>query len=147
MSEIDFEKSVELFLEACDDWVIKRLGELSSLGSGLPEDEVDEISADVEEKIVSAIGSGYEAHGETFTPVLLTELHHLLFEVELKKKGLANEDKIHKYKDNAQLSISVTDGKVSPDNAKLLMELNRAHNEKKGGNDDAVCEDCICGKK
>jgi hypothetical protein len=144
LSEIDFEKSVELFLEACDDWVTKRL---ESLESGLPEAEADEISATVEEKIVSAIGSGYEAHGETFPPILLTELHHLLFEVELKKKGIANEDQIHKYKDNAQLSISVTDGKVSPDNAKLLMELNRAHNEKKGGDDDAVCEDCVCGKK
>ena len=147
MSEIDFEKSVELFLDACDDWVTKRLGALASLGFDLPEAEADEISDDVEEKIISAIGSGYEAHGEVFAPALLTELQHLFFEIELKKKGVANEDQIHKYKDNAQLAITVTDGKISPDNAKLLMELNRAHSEKKGGDDEAVCEDCICGKK
>ncbi len=146
MSEIDFEKSVELFLEACDNWVTKRLEELASLGFDLPETEADEINTEVEEKTISYIGSGYEAHGETFTPILLTELHHLLFEIALKKKGIANEEHVHKYKDNAQLAISVADGKVSPDNATLLMELNRAHNEKKG-DDDAVCEDCICGKK
>jgi len=27
------------------------------------------------------------------------------------------------------------------------MEINRAHFEKKSGNDENVCEDCICGKK
>ena len=147
MSEIDFEKSVELFLEACDDWVTKRLEELALLGSDLPEAETDEISEGIEEQMLSAIGSGYDAHGETFPPELLTDLHHLFFEIALQKQGIDNSDQIHRYKENGQLAITVVEGKVKPENAKLIMELNRAHTEKKGGDDEAVCEDCVCGKK
>ena len=45
------------------------------------------------------------------------------------------------------VGLSVAQGKIKPDNALLIMEVNRAHLEKKGGNEEAVCEDCICGKK
>ena len=147
MSKIDFEESVSLFLEACDEWVIARLESLAAQGASLPEAETDEISEGIEEQMLSAIGSGYDAHGETFPPALLTDLHHLFFEIELQKQGIDNSDQIHRYKENGQLAITAVEGKVKPENAKLIMELNRAHSEKKGGDDEAVCEDCVCGKK
>jgi hypothetical protein len=147
LSKIDFEESVSLFLEACDEWVIARLESLAAQGASLPEAETDEISEGIEEQMLSAIGSGYDAHGETFPPALLTDLHHLFFEIELQKQGIDNSDQIHQYKENGQLAITVVEGKVKPENAKLIMELNRAHSEKKGGDDEAVCEDCVCGKK
>ena len=147
MSKIDFEESVSLFLEACDEWVIARLESLAAQGASLPEAKTDEISEGIEEQMLSAIGSGYDAHGETFPPALLTDLHHLFFEIEVQKQGIDNSDQIHQYKENGQLAITVVEGKVKPENAKLIMELNRAHSEKKGGDDEAVCEDCVCGKK
>jgi hypothetical protein len=147
LSEIDFEESVSIFLETCDEWVIERLESLAAQGSKPPEAETDEISEGIEEQILSAIGSGYTAHGETFPPAILTDLHHLFFEIELQKKGIDNSDQIHQHKENAQLAITVVEGKVKPENAKLIMELNRAHSDKKGGDDEAVCEDCVCGKK
>jgi hypothetical protein len=147
LSKIGFEESVSLFLEACDEWVTERLESLAAQGFSLPEAETDEIIEGVEEQILSAIGSGYKAHGESFPPVLLTDLHHLFFEIELQKQGIDNSDQIHQHKENGQLAITLVEGKVKPDNAKLIMELNRAHSEKKGGDDEAVCEDCVCGKK
>jgi hypothetical protein len=45
------------------------------------------------------------------------------------------------------VGLSAVEGKITPDNAVLLMEINRSHLEKKGGKDEGVCEDCICGKK
>ena len=147
MSEIDFEESVSLFLDACDEWVTERLESLATQRARPPEAETDEIIDGIEEQMLSAIGSGYDSHGETFSPALLTDLHHLFFEIALQKQGIDNSNQIHRYKENGQLAITVVEGKIKPENAKLIMELNRAHSEKKGGDDEAVCEDCVCGKK
>ncbi len=58
MSEIDFEESVSLFLDACDEWVTKRLESITAQKSSLPETSTNEISEGIEEQILSAIGSG-----------------------------------------------------------------------------------------
>jgi hypothetical protein len=147
MNNPDFEESVSLFLEECDTWIDGRLEELAAQGFELSETDVEEIVNKVEENITAAIETVVRSHGQAFTPGILTDLHHLLFELELKKKGGANQDRIHRYKDNAQVGLSAVEGKITPDNAVLLMEINRAHLEKKGGKDEGVCEDCICGKK
>jgi len=147
MNNPDFEEAVSLFLEECDTWIDGRLEELAAQGSGLSETDVEEIVNKVEKNITAAIETVVRSYGQAFTPGILTDLHHLLFELELKKKGGANQDRIHRYKDNAQVGLSVVEGKITPDNAVLLMEINRAHLEKKGGRDEGVCEDCICGKK
>jgi len=65
----------------------------------------------------------------------------------LQKLGVDNQDQIHHYKDNGQVGLSVIEGKLKPDNALLVMEINRAHRQKKGSSEDGVCEDCVCGKK
>ena len=147
MNNPDFEESVSLFLEECDTWIDGRLEELAAQGSGLSETAVEEIVNKVEEDIMAAIETVVRSHGQAFSPDILSDLHHLFFELELKRKGGSNQDRIHRYKENAQVGISVVDGKMTPDNAALVMELNRAHLEKKGGRDEGVCEDCICGKK
>lgn len=147
MSEIDFEERVGQFLEACDAWVEKRLEEIASQGIKLSVGDLENITAKVESDITGLIEKGMMAHNEDFAPKVLQDLHHLIFELELKKRGAKNQGQIHRYKDNGQVGIAVVEGKLKPENALLVMELNRAHFEKKGGNEEGVCEDCVCGKK
>ena len=147
MNNTEFEEVVGLFLEECDAWIDGRLEELTAQGVKLSETDVEEIVNKVEKDIMSAIETGVRSHGQSFAPGILTDLHHLFFELQLKNKGSANEDRLHQYKENAQVGISVVEGKITPDNSTLVMELNRAHLEKKGGKDEGVCDDCICGRK
>ena len=147
MGEMGFEESVILFWEECDDWADARLYEVASQGVTLSDNDIDDITGTVENDIKGFIEKGITVHGEVFQPSVLKDLHHLIFELELKKMGIANQQQIHRYRDNGHAGISVVEGKLKPDNAMLVMELNRAHFEKKGGNVDGICEDCICGKK
>jgi hypothetical protein len=143
MSEMDFEEKVEAFWEDCDTWVSERCAEAAGPG----EEAVSEIADAVDQRISTLLEQGVQCYGEAFSPGLLSDAHHLLFELELKKHGCDNEQQIHRYKENGMLGISVMEGRVNPDNAQLIMKLNQAHAEKKGGKDDEPCEDCICGKK
>ena len=143
----DFEEKVNLLWEVCDAWVSARANEIVAQGVQLSEDDIMKIEGKVEKNINAFIGKGVVSHGEAFPPSILEELYYLLFELELKKRGVANEDQIHQYKDNGQVGLSVAEGRMTPDNAVLVMEINRAHLEKKGGKDEGVCEDCVCGKK
>jgi hypothetical protein len=147
MSEQDFEERFNVFWEECDNWVANRLNEMTTQGMIISEDDIAAIEEQIEEDTNTFLEKGIEFHGESFSPQILTDLHHLLFELELKKRGVKNEEQIHRYKDNGLVGLSFVQGKVKPDNALLIMEVNRAHLEKKGGNEEAVCEDCICGKK
>ncbi len=147
MSEQDFEEKFNVFWEECDRWVADRLNEITTQGIVLSEDDITVIEGQIEEDINAFLEKSIELHGESFSPHVLIDLHHLFFELELKKRGVKNEEQIHRYKDNGLVVLSVAQGKVKPDNALLIMEVNRAHLEKKGGNEEAVCEDCICGKK
>jgi hypothetical protein len=146
MNQQDFEEQFNAFWDGCDSWAAQRLSEISAQGPLLSEGDVSAIEEQVEEDITTFCEKAIALHGESFSPRILTDLHHLFFEMELKKRGVKNEEHIHRYKDNGLLGISVTQGKVNPDNALLLMEVNRAHLEKKGGNEEAACENCICGK-
>lgn len=147
MSEQDFEGKFNEFWEECDCWTANRLNEVTTQGIPLSEDDIAAIEEQIEEDINAFLEKSIVLHGESFSPHVLIDLHHLFFELELKKRGVINEEQIHRYKDNGLVGLSVTQGKVKPDNALLIMEVNRAHLEKKGGNEEAVCEDCICGKK
>lgn len=147
MSEQDFEEKINLFWEECDSWVADRLNQIVAQGKVPLKDDLAEIEGQVEEDINSFFEKGIEFHGKSFPPHILTDLHHLFFELELKKLGVKNEEQIHRYKDNGLVGLSVVKGKIKPDNALLIMEVNRAHLKKKGGNEEEICEDCICGKK
>jgi hypothetical protein len=143
MAAMDFEEKIEAFWEDCDAWVSARCAEIESPG----EEAVSEIADRIEQRIGTLLEQGVGCYGEAFAPKLLSDAHHLLFELELKKHGCDNEQQIHRYKENGLLGISVMEGRVNPDNAQLIMKLNQAHAEKKGGREDEPCEDCICGKK
>ena len=147
MSEQDFEEKFNVFWEECDYWVANRLNEITTQGLVLIEDDMAAIERQIEEDINTFFEKCIELYGKSFSPHTLIDLHHLFFELELKKRGIKNEEQIHRYKDNGLIGLSVAQGKVKPDNAFLIMEVNRAHLEKKGGNEEGVCEDCICGKK
>ena len=147
MSGNNFEERINLFWEECDSWASDRINQISSQGTVLSEDEIAEIEGQVEEDINAFFEKGIEFHGESLTPHILTDLHHLFFELELKKRGIKNEEQIHRYKDNGMVGLSAVQGKIKPDNALLVMEVNRAHLKKKGGNEEEACPDCICGKK
>lgn len=147
MSEQDFEENFNVFWEECDSWAAERLNKITSQGIVLSEDDIAEMERQVEKDINTFFEKGIEFHGEFLPPHILIDLHHLFFELELKKRGINNEEQIHRYKDNGMVGLSVVQGKVKPDNALLIMEVNRAHLEKKGGKEEEVCEDCICGKK
>ena len=147
MAEIDFEEKVEAFLEDCDAWVTERCTEIRTSGQAPAAEAVSEIADLIEQRISSLLEQGFQNHGESLDPEILSAAHHLLFELELKKYGCTNEQQIHRHKENGLLGISVIEGRVTPDNAQLIMMLNQAHAEKKGGREDEPCEDCICGKK
>lgn len=147
MSEQDFEEIFNVFWEECDSWIAERLNKITSQGIVLSEDDIAEMERQVEKDINTFFEKGIELNGESFSPHILIDLHHLFFELELKNRGIENEEQIHRYKDNGMVGLSVVQGKVKPDNALLIMEVNRAHLEKKGGKEEEVCEDCICGKK
>ena len=147
MGEQCFEESLCQFWEECDKWIESRKNELEEKAE-LPHHEViSVIEEKVETKINSLVEDAVKICGENFMPSVLTDLHHLMFEIELKQSGTANEDRIHMYKDNAQVGLSVVEGKITPENALLIMRLNQAHLEKKGGSNKAICDDCVCGKK
>ena len=147
MSEQDFEEKFNVFWKECDRWAADRLNEVTTQGISLSEDDIAAIEEQIEEDTNTFLETCIELYGESFSPHILVDLHHLFFELELKKHGVKNEEQIHRYKDNGMAGLFVAQGKVKPDNALLVMEVNRAHLEKKGGNEEQVCEDCICGKK
>ncbi len=142
MDELEFEDQLSAFWEACDEWTQRRLQDAGDPAAGL-----EGVDGSVEEHLSGMIAQAVQTHGFSFSPSLFNDLHHLLLELELKDLGLDNGAEIHRYKDNAQVALSVIDGTLAPDNAALVMMLNRSHHEKKGGRDDAVCTDCICGRK
>ena len=147
VEDLNLEKSAQLFWEECDLWVENRLNEIASQGKVILEEDSAEIESQVEDNINSLLQKGIKRYGESFPLKVLNDLHHLFFELELKNYGIKNEEQIHQYKDNGQLGLSVVQGKIEPEHALLIMEVNRAHLEKKGGSEEAVCENCICGKK
>jgi hypothetical protein len=147
MSTQNLEEKIITFWEECDSWVADRLQSIASQKTAFTEDDIAEIEEQIETDIATFFEKSIELHGESFSPQILTDLHHLFFELELKKRGIENEAHIHLYKDNGMVGLSVAQGKIKPDNALLIMEVNRAHREKKRGNEEAACEDCICGKK
>ena len=135
------------FWDKCDSWIDERLNSITDQKKGFSDEDFEKISCRVEENINSLIEKGLISHGGKFTATVLIDLHHLFFELELKKLGVSNKDQIHLFKENGNVGLSVAEGKITPDNALLVMELNRAHLKKKGGKNEGVCEDCICGKK
>ncbi len=147
MSEQDCERKFHAFWEEYDGWVAERIREITAKVIVLSEDGIVEIEGQIEDDITTFFETCIELYGESFSPHILVDLHHLFFELELKKRGVKNEEQIHRYKDNGLVGLSVAQGKVKPDNALLIMEVNRAHLEKKGGDEEAVCKNCICGKK
>ena len=147
MSEQDFERKFHAFWEECDGWVAERIREITAKGIVLSEDGIVEIEGQIEDDITTFFETCIELYGESFSPHILVDLHHLFFELELKKRGVKNDEQIHRYKDNGLAGLSVAQGKVKPDNALLIMEVNRAHLGKKGGDEEEVCVNCICGKK
>ncbi len=146
METLPMEEQLEAFWEQCDEWAQSRTQEVVSQGTILSEESLDKIQDTVEEDINEIIEQGLMTHGDAFPPDILQDLHHLFFELALKEYGVENQDRIHLYKDNGQVGISVVEGKLMPDNARLVMQVNKAHHDKKGGDDEGVCEDCICGK-
>ncbi len=147
MDKLCFEDSLNLFWDECDTWIESRQNEIAAMGVGLSEADMEKIEVDTEAKINALLEKLVTEYGESFSPDILKDIHHLFFELELKKTGVSNEDKIHRYKDNAQVGLSCAEAGITPDNAMLVIELNRAHLEKKGGDNEGICDDCICGKK
>ena len=147
MHEIGFEEKVEAFWEACDAWVNDRQSEVLNNAGTLVEADFQEIVDLIEDRISNLLAQGVQFYGESFSPELLSDAHHLFFELELKNRGFNNGEHIHRYKENGLLGISVMEGHVNPDNAQLIMKINTAHTAKKKGREDEPCEDCICGKK
>jgi len=146
MNEEEFEEKLSDFWKTNDEWLSRRLQALADTGAGLVEQALAEAENSVEENLNGMIAQAVQTHGFSFSPDIFHDLHHLLFELELKELTIDNSAEIHRYKDNAQVALSVIEGKLTPDNAALVMLLNRSHHEKKGGNDDAVCTDCVCGR-
>jgi hypothetical protein len=144
---LSFEAQVESFWDQCDSWVQHRCAEVAGQAAALSEEALEKIRTSIEEDMNGLIEQGIDAQGEAFSPMILLDLHHLFFELALKEYGVDNQEQIHHYKDNGQVGISVIEGALTPDNAALVIQLNRAHHEKKGGAEDGACEDCICGKK
>ena len=144
---MDLEEQINIFWEECDSWAADRLNQINIQITILSEDDIADIEGQVEEDINTFFEKGLELHGESFSPHILIDLHHLFFELELKKRGIKNDEQIHRYKDNGMVGLSVIQGKIKPDNALLIMEVNRAHLKKKGGNEEDICEDCVCGKR
>lgn len=147
MNESGLDERCNRFWEDCDCWVSDRLQQLSREGGALTEDDAASIDSQIEEDTTALLEQCLKRYGESFDPRVLTDLHHLFFELELRKRGVKNGPGLHRYKENGMLGLSVAQGKITPDNAFLIMEVNRAHREKKGGKENAVCEDCICGKE
>jgi len=146
MNEQEFEEKLNDFWDTNDEWLSQRLQALTEASPALDEQALAEAENNVEENLGGMITKTVQAHG-SFPPEIFNDLHHLLFELELKDLHADNAAEIHRYKDNAQVALSVIEGKLTPDNASLVMMLNSSHHEKKGGDDEAVCKDCICGKK
>ncbi|MCX8044152.1 MAG: hypothetical protein N3B18_08510, partial [Desulfobacterota bacterium] len=140
-----FEEQVAQFLQETDAWTEVRLQEVTNQNIPLPEDAIEQMLAVVESEITALIEKGFTVYEEKFTPKVLLDYHHLLVERELQKLGVDTRDNIHAYKENAQVALAVMEGKLKPENALLLMEINRAHRQKKKGNENGICEDCVCG--
>jgi len=147
MDELNIDERCDLFWEDCDCWVSGRLQQLSREGVELTEGDAAAIDSRIEEDTTALLEQCLERYGESFNPRVLSDLHHLLFELELRKRGVKNAAHLHCYRENGALGISVARGTVDPDNALLVMEINRAHREKKGDSEDTACDDCVCGRK
>jgi len=147
MAEKTFEERVLQFLEEADDWAEARLEEIKNQRITLSKSAIEHMCAAVEENITELIEKGFSLYQDSFIPATLSDFHHFIFEQELKKLGIDNQDQIHRHKENAQVALAVLEGKLKPENALLLMEINRAHQQKKQGNQDGVCDDCVCGRK
>ncbi len=146
MNENEFEEKLNVFWDANDGWVNQRLQAIADTGIALNAHTRAGFENSVEETVGDMIAQAVQTHGFSFSPDLFRDLHHLLFELALKNLDIDNSSEIHRYKDNAQVALSVIEGKLTPDNAALVMMLNRSHHEKKGGDNDSVCTDCICGR-
>ncbi len=146
MDELSLDERCNRFWEECDGWVSARLTRIKRDGADPGEDIAAQIEGGVEAAVTALLEQCVERYGESFDPRVLTDLHRLYFELALQEHGIGSAEDLHRYKDNGMIGLSVARGAMLPDNALLLMEINRAHAEKKGGNEDAVCEDCICGK-
>ena len=146
MNEQEFEEKLNTFWDTNDEWLSKRLQALAEAGAAIDEQALAEAEDTVEENLSGMIAQAVQTHG-SFPPEIFSDLHHMLFELELKDLHADNAADIHRYKDNAQVALSVIEGKLTPENASLVMMLNRSHHDKKGGDDEAVCADCICGRK
>ena len=94
MAEIDFEEKVEAFWEDCDAWVTERCAEIRTSGQAPAEEAVSEIADLIEQRISSLLEQGFQNHGESLDPEILSAAHHLLFELELKKSGFKVERQI-----------------------------------------------------
>jgi len=145
MNEKEFEEKLTIFWDTTDEWLSQRLQAVIDMDSAIDEQALAEAENNVEENLSGMITQAVQAHG-SFSPEIFNDLHHMLFEFELKDLHIDNSSEIHQYKDNAQVALSVIEGKLTPENASLVMMLNRSHHEKKGGDDEAVCKDCICGR-
>ncbi|MCX5895645.1 MAG: hypothetical protein NTZ51_07445 [Proteobacteria bacterium] len=146
MHDLSLEEKIETFMAGCDEWVRNRMKEILEQGDLISEADLIAIEGLIEENICRLLEQGVDNHGETFLPELLSDLHHLYFELELKKHGIKNEDDIHHYKENGMLGLSVVKGQIKPDNALLIMKINQAHMAKKKGRENEACDDCICGR-
>ena len=145
MNEEEFEDKLNVFWDTTDEWLSQRLQAVIAMDSAIDEQALAEAETNVEETLGGMIAQAVQAHG-SFSPEIFNDLHHMLFELELKDLHVDTSAEIHQYKDNAQVALSVIEGKLTPDNASLVMMLNRSHHKKKGGDDEAVCTDCICGR-
>jgi len=145
MNEQEFEEKLGAFWDTNDEWSSQRLQAVAGASNAPDENALAEAENNVEETLSGMIAQAMQTHG-AFPPEIFIDLHHMLFELELKDLQIDNSSEIHRYKDNAQVALSVIEGKLTPGNASLVMMLNRGHHEKKGGDDEAVCKDCICGR-
>ena len=145
MNEKEFEEKLTIFWDTTDEWLSQRLQAVIDMDSAIDEQALAEAENNVEENLSGMITQAVQAHG-SFSPEIFNDLHHMLFEFELKDLHIDNSSEIHQYKDNAQVALSVIEGKLTPENASLVMMLNHSHHEKKGDDDEAVCKDCICGR-
>ena len=146
MSEIAFEAALDQLWQQGDHWFDERLAGLRAQGTPISIPVAERIAAAIEDDLNQLVAGAVQHYGTDWSPGLFADAHHFFCELALQQQGVANQEQVHRYKDNAQVALSVAEGRLRPANAELAMEVNRAHHAKKGGRDDAPCEDCVCGR-
>jgi len=138
---------IAFFLDACESWANGRLRELALHGAVLSDLQAEEALDKAEEAISSAVEDCVSRYGELFPFELLEDLYRMLFELELQNAGIDNAAQVHRLRANGNTALAVIDGTMDLQSALLVMRINQAHMQKKGGAADQPCDDCMCGRK